>query len=115
MLVVSAGQDMTASNAAIKDYASLLRRGSHLVVVSAKHELLMERDRFRSQFCAAFDAFVAGTPVSRPAGLLKTEYQPKCRYQNDRQQRYHERDDETDAEHAFAKWFGSGGIAAAPE
>ncbi len=41
---------MMASNAAIKDYASLLRRGSHLVVVSAKHELLMEQDRFRSQF-----------------------------------------------------------------
>ncbi|HEY5067309.1 MAG TPA: hypothetical protein VIJ04_21105 [Xanthobacteraceae bacterium] len=50
MLIVSAGRDMMASNAAIKDYASLLRRGSHLVVVSAKHELLMEQDRFRSQF-----------------------------------------------------------------
>jgi hypothetical protein len=115
MLIVSAGRDMMASNAAIKDYASLLRRGSHLVGGSAKHELLMERDRFRSQFWAAFEAFVAGTPVSRPAGLLKSEYQPKRRYQNGRQQRNHERGDETDAEHAFAKWFGPGGVAAAPK
>jgi alpha-beta hydrolase superfamily lysophospholipase len=31
--------------------------------VGAKHELLMEQDRFRSQFWAAFDAFVPGTPA----------------------------------------------------
>ena len=37
--------------------------GSHLVVVGAQHELLMEQDRFRSQFWAAFDAFVPGTPL----------------------------------------------------
>ncbi len=41
----------------------LLRAGSHLVVVGAQHELLMEQDRFRSQFWAAFDAFVPGTPL----------------------------------------------------
>ena len=29
----------------------------------AKHELLMEQDRFRSQFWAAFDAFVPGTAL----------------------------------------------------
>jgi hypothetical protein len=77
MLVVSAGQDMMASNAAIKDYASLLRRGSHLVVVSATHELLMERDRFRSQFWAAFDAFVPGTSVFRSAGPAKNRISAK--------------------------------------
>jgi lysophospholipase len=51
------------SNAAIEDFASLLRAGSHLVIVGAQHELLMEQDRFRSQFWAAFDAFVPGTPL----------------------------------------------------
>jgi lysophospholipase len=63
MLIVSAGQDMVVSNAAIEEFATALRAGSHLVVVGAKHELLMEQDRFRSQFWAAFDAFVPGTPV----------------------------------------------------
>jgi lysophospholipase len=61
MLIVSAGQDLVVSNAAIEEFASSLRTGSHLVVVGAKHELLMEQDRFRSQFWAAFDAFVPGT------------------------------------------------------
>jgi lysophospholipase len=30
-------------------------------VPGARHELLMERNRFRAQFWAAFDAFVPGT------------------------------------------------------
>jgi lysophospholipase len=40
-----------------------LRAGSHLVVVGSNHELLMEQDRYRTQFWAAFDAFVPGTPL----------------------------------------------------
>jgi len=51
------------SNSAIEDFAGVLRAGSHLVIVGAQHELLMEQDRFRSQFWAAFDAFVPGTPL----------------------------------------------------
>jgi len=61
ILIVAAGNDAVVSNAAIEDFASLLRAGSQLVVSGAKHELLMEQDRFRSQFWAAFDAFVPGT------------------------------------------------------
>jgi lysophospholipase len=61
MLIVAAGQDAIVSNSAIEDFATLLRTGSHLVVIGARHELLMEQDRFRSQFWAAFDAFVPGT------------------------------------------------------
>jgi lysophospholipase len=61
MLIVAAGNDQVVSGVAIEDFASLLRAGSHLVVAGAKHELLMEQDRFRSQFWAAFDAFVPGT------------------------------------------------------
>src|ERR1700728_3868514 len=63
MLIVAGGSDQVVSNAAIEDFASLLRAGSHLVVVGAQHEILMEQDRFRSQFWAAFDAFVPGTPL----------------------------------------------------
>jgi lysophospholipase len=61
MLIVSAGLDVVVSNKAIEDFASLLRTGSQLVVVGSKHELLMEQDRLRAQFWAAFDAFVPGT------------------------------------------------------
>jgi lysophospholipase len=63
VLIVAAGRDVIVSNAAIEDFATLLRAGSHLVVVGAQHEILMEQDRFRSQFWAAFDAFVPGTPL----------------------------------------------------
>ena len=63
ILIVAAGSDAIVSNTAIEDFATLLRAGSHLVVVGARHELLMEQDRFRSQFWAAFDAFVPGTPL----------------------------------------------------
>ena len=63
ILIVAAGRDAIVSNAAIEDFATLLRAGSHLVVVGAQHEILMEQDRFRSQFWAAFDAFVPGTPL----------------------------------------------------
>jgi lysophospholipase len=61
ILIVAAGADVVVSNLAIEEFASLLRAGSQLVVVGAKHELLMEQDRYRSQFWAAFDAYVPGT------------------------------------------------------
>jgi lysophospholipase len=61
ILIVSASMDVVVSNPAIEDFSTSLRAGSHLVVVGAKHELLMEQDRFRSQFWAAFDAFVPGS------------------------------------------------------
>jgi len=63
MLIVAGGSDVVVSNAAIEDFASLLRAGSHLVIVGALHEILMEQDRYRSQFWAAFDAFVPGTAL----------------------------------------------------
>jgi len=63
MLIVAGGNDQVVSNAAIEDFAGMLRAGSHLVIVGAQHELLMEQDRFRSQLWAAFDAFVPGTPL----------------------------------------------------
>ena len=63
ILIVAAGRDAVVSTAAIEEFAIRLRAGSHLVVAGAKHELLMEQDRFRGQFWAAFDAFVPGTPL----------------------------------------------------
>jgi lysophospholipase len=63
LMLVAAGRDHIVSTAAIEDIAVRLRAGSHLIVAGARHELMMEQDRYRGQFWAAFDAFVPGTPL----------------------------------------------------
>jgi len=63
MLIVAAGRDQLVSTPVISQFAVRLRVGSNLVIAGARHEILMEADRFRSQFWAAFDAFVPGTPA----------------------------------------------------
>lgn len=63
LLLIGAGRDEIVSTPAIEDFAVLLRAGTHLIVAGAKHELIMEQDRYRAQFWAAFDAFVPGTPL----------------------------------------------------
>jgi lysophospholipase len=63
ILIIAAGMDGIVSTAAIDEFAVRLRAGSHLIVPGARHELLMEQDRFRGQAWAAFDAFVPGTPL----------------------------------------------------
>jgi lysophospholipase len=59
--VIAAGQDEIVSTSAIDEFSARLRAGSHLIVPGARHELLMEQDRYRAQVLAAFDAFVPGT------------------------------------------------------
>src|SRR5262249_9212194 len=63
LLLVAAGQDKIVSTAATAQFAARLRAGSHLTIPGARHELLMEQDRYREHFWAAFDAFVPGTPM----------------------------------------------------
>jgi lysophospholipase len=63
ILIVAAGQDQIVSTPAVGAFALRLRAGSHLVIPGARHEILMEQDRYREQFWAAFDAFVPGTPM----------------------------------------------------
>lgn len=63
MLIVACGQDRVVSTAAIEDFGSRLPAGSYLVVPGSRHEVMMELDQYRSQFWAAFDAFVPGTPA----------------------------------------------------
>lgn len=63
ILMLAASNDSVVSTAAIEEFAYHLRAGSHLVIAGAKHEILQEQDRYRSQFWAAFDAFVPGTPL----------------------------------------------------
>ncbi len=63
LMLVAAGRDEIVSTPAIEDFAIRLRAGSHLIVAGARHELMMEQDRYRVQFWAAFDAFVPGSPL----------------------------------------------------
>jgi lysophospholipase len=63
LLIIAAGLDGIVSTPAIEEFSIRLRAGSHLIVPGARHEMLMEQDRFRSQVFAAFDAFVPGTPL----------------------------------------------------
>ncbi len=65
MLLAAAGNDHIVSTTAVARFASRLRAGSHLVIAGSRHEILMERDIYRSQFWAAFDAFVPGSAMFR--------------------------------------------------
>jgi lysophospholipase len=61
LLIIAAGKDEIVSNAAIERFAMRLRAGAHLVIAGSRHEIMMERDTFREQFWAAFDAFIPGS------------------------------------------------------
>jgi lysophospholipase len=61
VLVVAAALDKVASVRAIETLVAELRAGAQVVIVGAQHELMMERDAFREQFWAAFDAFIPGS------------------------------------------------------
>jgi lysophospholipase len=63
LLIIAVGRDEVVSTAAVEDFSVHLRAGSHLIVAGSRHEIMMEQDRFRAQFWAAFDAFVPGTPL----------------------------------------------------
>ncbi len=63
LLMIAAGAERIVSNAAIEHLSARLIAGAHVVVPAARHEILQERDIFRAQFWAAFDAFIPGTPV----------------------------------------------------
>lgn len=62
-LIVAAGDDRIVSSAATEQFALRLKLGRQIVLPGALHELLTERDVFRDQFWAAFDAFVPGEPA----------------------------------------------------
>lgn len=61
MLIIACGRDQLVSTAATESFGSRLPAGSFLVVPGAKHEVMMELDLYRSQFWAAFDAFIPGS------------------------------------------------------
>ncbi len=65
-LVFACGADPVVSNAAIENFVVRTRSTEMILIPGARHELLQERDRYREQFWAAFDAFIPGS-VEVPA------------------------------------------------
>ena len=61
VLMIASGQDTVVSSRTIDLLGRDLRGGGSLVIDGARHEILMERDRYRELFWAAFDAFVPGS------------------------------------------------------
>jgi len=61
ILIVASGNDAFVCTSAIEDFASRLKNCARIVIAGARHEILQERDQFREQFWAAFDAFVPGS------------------------------------------------------
>lgn len=61
MLIIAAGMDSVVSTPAIERYALQLRNTTLLTIDGSKHEILQEKDFYREQFFAAFDAFIPGS------------------------------------------------------
>jgi lysophospholipase len=58
-LLVIAGQDSIVSNEAVQQFARYVPGAVTVSINGARHDILCERDTFRDQFFAAFEAFVA--------------------------------------------------------
>jgi lysophospholipase len=63
-LVLAAGADRVVDTPATERFVTRMRAGNLIVIEGARHEILMERDHFRNQFWAAFDAFVPGVEAA---------------------------------------------------
>ncbi len=60
ILLVASGDERLVSTPAIESFARRLKTASCLVLRDARHEILSERAEIRSEFWAAFDAFIPG-------------------------------------------------------
>jgi lysophospholipase len=58
LLLVGAGKDRICVTPRIKDFAARLPHADYVEIAEAGHEILMERNPFRAEFWAAFDAFI---------------------------------------------------------
>ena len=61
ILIIGGSLDRIVSVEAMESLAGELRAGSFVLLPGARHEILMERNRLREQYFAAFDAFVPGS------------------------------------------------------
>lgn len=60
-LIVTGGADPVISPSAAEHFGRRMRSASFLTIDGARHELLHEKDAYRDQLFAAFDAFVPGS------------------------------------------------------
>lgn len=60
VLIFAAGHDRLVHTGAAQTFANRLKCGRSLTIPGSSHEILMERERFRELFWAAFDAFIPG-------------------------------------------------------
>ncbi|MBN8913562.1 MAG: alpha/beta hydrolase [Rhizobiales bacterium] len=58
MMIFVAGKDEIVSSRASEDFAVGLKVGTHVLLPSARHEILQEADSIRLRFWAAFDAYL---------------------------------------------------------
>ena len=79
ILVIAAGADRVVSTPAIERFASRLKAGRFITIPFACHDILTERDQFRAQFWAAFDAFIPGVEDRLARTLLSLPGAPRRR------------------------------------
>ena len=60
MLIIASGSDQVVSTPSIEKVTHKMRAGHHIIIRSARHEIMLENDELREQFWAAFDAFIPG-------------------------------------------------------
>ena len=61
VLNIAAGMDKFVSTPAIERLGKRMRIGGSIVLDGSRHEIMMEDDRIRDRFWAAFDSFIPGT------------------------------------------------------
>ena len=64
ILVVAAGADPVCGTPTTERFATRLAAGHLIVLPGARHEILSETDAIRSDFWAAFDAFIPGSDAA---------------------------------------------------
>ncbi|MBL4766161.1 MAG: alpha/beta hydrolase [Rhodobacteraceae bacterium] len=63
-LIIAGGHERVVSYRAIETLCRKMPKGALVTIDGALHEIMMERDIFREQFWAAFDAFIPGSAGS---------------------------------------------------
>ncbi len=58
MMIFVAGSDSIVEPSAVDDFANRLKSGTRVLLSSSRHEILQESEEIRSQFWAAFDAYM---------------------------------------------------------
>lgn len=71
-LVFAAGADRIVSTPLIEDFVARTKAAAYVEIPGAQHEILMERDIYREQFWAAFDAFIPGLEAEQD--LLRADF-----------------------------------------